>query len=87
MSKIKRTTRFSPQRVHNTFGIQNWLKKRKIFHEADCDKMVEMFCESQKFNKPAKHVKSAMYSFAQNRFDKFCVFVIEEQKKAEKATV
>lgn len=83
MSKIRRTTRYSPQHVHNQFGVQNWLKKHEIFHEHECNEVVKKFCESKGFKDPEvkKKIQRARHSFVQNRFDEFCQFVTQGLKE------
>lgn len=82
MGKIKRTTRFSPKHIHDEFGIQKWLKSRKIFTKKDCDTTVDEFCKKNGFVYEGRkeETRKKMYAFTSKRFQEFIDFQLKREQ-------
>ncbi len=88
--KKTRTTKFTPQNQHNSFGIQNWLVKKGYILSAETPNKVDdskykellkEFCLSnEKFDTSKVKGFHSYEAYTQDVFGKFCSFCNKKHK-------
>jgi hypothetical protein len=79
--KTKVPSRISPQREHNKYGIQNWLRNNGFctsevgkLNETEYIKLIDEFCVANGFRNLETAKLSSKESYVSNRFHDFTKF-------------